>query len=125
MPVVGPLAYNEIGTPSTSDSRRCRFLTRPAERAGPVPGHLHRHLPGGLGQHRLGAATVADVPATALPRRMVLVVAWGAPSGEVLGHLLPRKRGHPHSSADSSTVAVIVFNNPSGPVKSSPRARAP
>jgi hypothetical protein len=28
------------------------------------------------------------------------------------------------SSADSSTVAVIAFNNPSGPVMLSPRARA-
>ena len=26
-PVVNPLAYNEIATASTSDSRRCRFLT--------------------------------------------------------------------------------------------------
>jgi len=48
----------------------------------------------------------------------VLVVA------DVLAHLFPRKRGDPHSSADSSTVLVIAFNSPSGPVRATPRARA-
>jgi hypothetical protein len=63
------------------------------ESAGPVPGHLHAHFTGSLGQHRLGPGAVTDIPWAALGRRVVLVVA------QVLGHLL-LERGLQHGGGD-------------------------
>ena len=65
----------------------------------------------------LGPGAVTGVAAVAALHG-VLVVA------DVLAHLFPRKRGDPHSSADSSTVLVIAFSSPSGPVRATPRAWA-
>src|SRR6476619_6630319 len=81
-PVVNPFAYNDSTTRSTSLSRRCRLPTITGAKVPvPVPRNLDLHLPGGVGQHRLGAGAVAGVAIVAALDG-VLVVA------EVLAGLL-------------------------------------
>jgi len=109
-PVVNPLAYNEIAIASTSLRRRCLFLTMTGAN---VPARSR-----GTSMVTSPAASVRTVLGR-VPLRM-----FPAPPDGARCFSCPRCSVISSSRAASRTVAVIVFNSPSGPVRSSPRERA-
>jgi hypothetical protein len=80
------------------------------ERARAVPWDLDRNLAGGVGEHRLGSGAVTHDPIQEHRALMFLVA-------EVLGQS--------PSIMAFSAVGVIIFNGPSGPVRSSPGSGRP
>ena len=109
-PVVRPLANRLIATASTSERRRCRFLTITGSN---VPARSR-----GTAIVTSPAASVSTVLGR-VPLRMLPFSAVGT-----WCFSWPRCSVSSSSSAVSRTVAVIDLSSPSGPVRSSPRARA-